>query len=369
MTNIFEFGLSFFDDNFREGRSIFTEEKYEVVKKVPENDLVQLLLFDMGINFAAIREGSNYSMQVFNLMNYFDQTNRLEVFYDHLVARRPDLTLEFSDVFSNILKSTSGEGTLEAAIINRPDPISIDKIYEKVSEFERRVCSISVPVGAVVKLGTGWLVGPDLVITNRHVVRDIIEGEADRSNVEFKFDYRTNSDGLVVNSGTVIGLYQEDDWCIAESPHAIEDLNLGTPDPSTDMLDYAIVRIDNAIGDRSVRKKSENKRGWFALFDNPLPTKDQDVIIIQHPNGEPLAESRGRVKEILGNRSRLRYDAVTYGGSSGSPVTDYKFNIVALHHAGDPIHPDFTRYNQAIPIGLIRADLVSKNVNLESFNE
>jgi V8-like Glu-specific endopeptidase len=80
--------------------------------------------------------------------------------------------------------------------------------------------------------------------------------------------------------------------------------------------------------------------------------------VLGHPDREPMAISMGRVLDHAANGVRLRHDAYTLGGSSGSPVFDANFQLVALHHAGDPAAGP-AQYNQAIPMTLIRADIAA----------
>jgi endonuclease G, mitochondrial len=60
------------------------------------------------------------------------------------------------------------------------------------------------------------------------------------------------------------------------------------------------------------------------------------VSIIQHPNGEPkqLAIRENRVVDILPDF--VHYQTDTAPGSSGSPVLNDQWEVVALHHSGVP---------------------------------
>jgi V8-like Glu-specific endopeptidase len=53
---------------------------------------------------------------------------------------------------------------------------------------------------------------------------------------------------------------------------------------------------------------------------------------------------------------RVRYATNTLGGSSGSPCFNFDWDLIALHHYGDPSY-NHPKYNQGIPIGLIRERL------------
>jgi V8-like Glu-specific endopeptidase len=53
--------------------------------------------------------------------------------------------------------------------------------------------------------------------------------------------------------------------------------------------------------------------------------------------------------------TRVRYRTNTEAGSSGSPCFDINWNLIALHHLGDPNYDQLHKpeYNQGIPISAI----------------
>jgi V8-like Glu-specific endopeptidase len=55
---------------------------------------------------------------------------------------------------------------------------------------------------------------------------------------------------------------------------------------------------------------------------------------------------------VTGAGTRLRHTVPTENGSSGSPIFDGDWNLVAMHHSGDPsmVHPS---YNEGIPLSAI----------------
>ena len=59
------------------------------------------------------------------------------------------------------------------------------------------------------------------------------------------------------------------------------------------------------------------------------------VAILQHPDGSPFLQlSLGRILNLEGDR--FYYDANTSHGSSGGPVFDANWNLLGIHHWGQP---------------------------------
>lgn len=62
---------------------------------------------------------------------------------------------------------------------------------QKLSAIEGRVCRVEVPFadGRRVR-GTAFLVGPDLALTNYHVMKPVLDGEVQAADATLRFDYR-----------------------------------------------------------------------------------------------------------------------------------------------------------------------------------
>lgn len=167
---------------------------------------------------------------------------------------------------------------------------------------------VSVVSGQPSAYGTGFLVSPRLLITNHHVLGD----PATARNSIAEFDYQRRNDGSLIQS-TSFAL-----------------------DP--DMFFYADQDLDYACV--AVRQTSSTGRPLTNYGYNHLSEAEGKAIaaqwanIIQHPSGEPkqLSLRENQIVDVL--PQFLHYKTDTAPGSSGSPVYNDRWEVVALHHSG-----------------------------------
>jgi len=223
---------------------------------------------------------------------------------------------------------------------------------DRLSQVKRRVCRIEIDGAAA---GTGFLVGPDTVLTNWHVI-ERTQQDGDLGQVRCRFDYLLHANGAR-EEGLVVALQAE--GCIDSSPYSQAETT-ATPDnppPTNDELDYALLRLDAKIGEAGPAR-----RGWVDLHQSvPNLQKDAPILIVQHPDGAPMKLAMD-TQAIIGaneNGTRLRYSTNTEAGSSGSPCFSMNWEIVALHHFGDPAWNQ-PKFNQGVPIGRIRDRIVAR---------
>jgi hypothetical protein len=251
---------------------------------------------------------------------------------------------------------------LEKTIKARLPAFDFAVFREKMALVEGRVCRVELNGNAA---GTGFLVGPDTVLTNYHVLEGVLKGTTPAAAVTCRFDYKVLADKSRVD-GAAVGLHPTG-WKVDASPPAPAELTR-TPDnppPTPDELDYALVRLTRRFGEEPAAPKGgaeAPRRGWLAFPAlAPAFVSKMPLMIAQHPDGMPLklAVDTESVIGVNANHTRVRYATNTEAGSSGSPVFDLDWNLVALHHLGDPAYDHPPAYNQGVPIDKIRARIAS----------
>lgn len=163
--------------------------------------------------------------------------------------------------------------------------------------------------------GTGFLIAPDVVMTNNHVASAFYEDSAVKkaARVVLRFDFETAPDGIAVNAGIEHHLHPTD-WRIAHSPE--------------DELDFALLRLERAAGADVV---SGGLRGFLTPTDYSF-THGEGLVILQHPMAAPLKFALGPVDSPPWPADRVQYMVNTQGGSSGSPCFTQQRRVAALHH-------------------------------------
>ena len=193
-------------------------------------------------------------------------------------------------------------------IMGKSDLMSV-RYLELGLRVARTVGRIQVrgPDGSHRGYGTGFRVSPRLILTNNHVLGDAAAAGASR----IEFDFQEGLDGKLLTS------------IVAEL------------DPS------AFFTTDKTLDFSLVALKAEPREiaayGWNGLSSaEGKVIAGEYVTIIQHPSGErkQLALRENQVIDVLDDFLHYRTD--TSPGSSGSPVFNDQWEIVALHHSGIP---------------------------------
>jgi endonuclease G, mitochondrial len=228
------------------------------------------------------------------------------------IARNPVATAILSEakISPEVLSTEEFKRIVQERIIGQRDLMSISYL-EYGLWASRSVCRILLRSRSrrVIGYGTGFLVSPRLLMTNNHVLPSLEEA----ATALAEFNYQNSIKGEMLPS----------------LAYELDPLTLFITHKE---LDYSLV---------GVKEKPELPPlidfGW-----NPLIEEQGKVIIgeyvniIQHPNGEPkqLALRENRIIDLLDKF--LHYQTDTAPGSSGSPVFNDQWELVALHHSGVP---------------------------------
>jgi len=247
-----------------------------------------------------------------------DRANRL---LDKLQGAAPGaaeaMTVEFGEALGGGERVTPD--SVDDALLERV--IGRTRDFEFV-EFLEQALYASRSVGRVVQklaggrscFGTGFLVSPRLLITNHHVLPN--SESAARSTVEF--DYQRDRLGHDV---------RERAFRLDPAVFYLSDKE----------LDFAVVAVDPA-GVGSGRPLAHFK--WCPLLaDAGKIVAPEPINIVQHPKGErkQVVVRENRLIDALDGVDRFyHYEADTEPGSSGSPVFNDQWEVVALHHSGVP---------------------------------
>lgn len=158
---------------------------------------------------------------------------------------------------------------------------------------------------------TGFLISDSLLLTNHHVFPSRIDCRGCGANFDHYSDER----------GVRAGSYFELD-----------------PDMfyfSDEELDFALVGVKS----KGLNAEALTDFGKVRLIEATGKVQTgMSVNIIQHPGGgaRQYATINNRLVDILDESSFLHYETDTDKGSSGSPVFNDDWELLALHHSGVP---------------------------------
>jgi serine protease len=261
------------------------------------------------------------------------------------------------------------DGGLQALVVEGAKPAPAGPL-QAILWHSRHLCRIDIETTeGSIGSGTGFLVGPDLVLTNYHVV-----GELPPARIKCRFDYADmGSDS--VEFGTTISVLR----ILKTRRHSVSEgageyATSSIDHPKEDELDYALLQLQQPIGNEAYKTRGvESARGWIHLPRNKPDTHPKSLVyILQHPLGQPIAIADGPRAVAQPATTRIRYLTPTLAGSSGSPCFQFPADgaaepvIVAVHNYGEPHWPKGKKseFNHGVPIELIARDIKNSGHDL-----
>lgn len=158
-------------------------------------------------------------------------------------------------------------------------------------------------------LGTGFMVSPRLLLTNHHVLT--ADTLAAASVVEFNYQRDRRLRELTRRT-----------FKLAPRQFFLNDKD----------LDFALVAVDADEDEAGLAEF-----GWCPLIaEEGKIVEGEPIHIVQHPRGElkQVVVAENRLVQLLDRHAH--YHADTLPGSSGAPVFNKQWEVVALHHSGVP---------------------------------
>lgn len=192
-------------------------------------------------------------------------------------------------------------------------------------------------------VGTGFLIGSSTLITNNHVftgTQEILASAADADGATAVFNYEQDSNGK---------FEQEDVYALRPTSlfHA------------STTLDYAICGVERTPG---------QTWGEITLPEASDFAPGDDVYIIQHPRGAPKQVAASGNQITFVDDPIIQYTTDTLRGSSGSPVFDFRWRLIAIHHANKEVADDSGNpyfRNEGILISAISRDLAKAGIDVQ----
>ena len=191
----------------------------------------------------------------------------------------------------------NGRALLEKAVSGRAALVHVSQLAVALARA-RAVVKIVRPDGGT---GTGFLIPGDRLLTNHHVLPDA---------------------ALAADSTAIFNFQRAVSGC--DEPAETLRLEPGRAFLTSEADDFTVVGVPEGTSSR-----------WGCIeLRRSTVTRGELVNIIQHPGGGP--KQMGLSFEVVAfvGAGRLQYLSDTQPGSSGAPVFDSRWNVVALHHSG-----------------------------------
>jgi V8-like Glu-specific endopeptidase len=189
-------------------------------------------------------------------------------------------------------------------------------------------------------VGTGFLVGPHMILTNYHVIPTADVARVARA--EFNFQTAAGG-GLSATRAYVL------------DPEALFRTNPG--------LDYTLVALGLSLAMPPIEMWGQLQ---LSVDEDPVPR--EHVTIVQHLGGLPKRIGLTANAVLQVNSPYVRYSTDAMPGSSGSPVFNDRWEVIAIHHSVGPplmVPGGETRHlNEGVLMSAIVRDLARQGLDI-----
>ena len=319
-------------------------------------DLERMVRFQLDLRLDLITTSGNLIQTVFELVEWSSREGRLAELVMAARTQNPgNVALRNFAEEIGLAPATPPQAEVESIIqrVKMPYNLDITTWLRGAQAREAAVCRVTTGDDTSSYLFTGFLVGPDIMMTCYHTFSYVFDGRHDPASVRLRFDYmevQTN-DGTKVSEGVEYHLAATD-WLIAHSP--------------MDALDYVLLRVDGRPGDDPVGgQPGAPPRRWLDPAATHIFRHGDPLYIIHHPGGGPrkVAVFDEAVIKVNSDQTRVTYRIDTEAGASGSPCFSADWNLVAMQRAWSA-----DGFGEGIPMSAIVANLSKKGLKASLFD-
>lgn len=292
-----------------------TELTYFLASIYYRQEEIISLLVRAGLKPQKISHSSNATVFWTNVIDYAEKSGKLYDLINIIISDGHEQNEYLKALAENIDTSYKSPYSSSNALNDFP----VDKgDLEKLTDGKNSILPISFLEEGIKKsrsvarivtmdgLGSGFITKNSYLLTNNHVIGSVKAA----SGAKVQLNYQLGSNGLL---------------------QKFNEFGLDPTTPNGFMTsvtnDWTLVRIKNF---------GEPFSEQFGHIDlkNVKVSKGDYVNIIQHPAGEHKQIALYHNVVVGCSDSRVQYLTDTLPGSSGSPVFNSNWEVVALHHAG-----------------------------------
>lgn len=290
--------------------ALFMADKVGIARGTINTDQAPILIWREILNATA---AAALSRDLVKLVRDATPRNPKRPFLDALLAEAPAIAVDAEprgqDAEPRFIRDSDEVSEPEALLFHDDLTIPtgrVTRLIGTLAELLRlapSVCRVRAETPQGIQLGTAFRVGPDLLLTNHHVLHDKAGARATVVTAEFGYEEDADGNGLPTRAipcdVASIAAEDADDWGIIR---ASEPLDAAWP--------------------------------ILALSQAAVPVRGEAAFIIQHPGGDRKRIGFVRNQITAVDEAVVHYLTDTQTGSSGAPVLNARGQLIALHHAG-----------------------------------
>lgn len=220
--------------------------------------------------------------------------------------------------------------------------------------------AITNNLGIAETLGTGWRVGTDLLVTNRHVVEQIVSNPTESATV-WKLDNakKPHVDFALTNSAQAAQRFQVSELVYVANEPLLDVAFLRATSETSALPESLVIDWSKEGPGREIKRNNGEK--FF---------QGRQIYVVGHPYRQGHSElvtsvfgvadglkrcSPGRVTRMDDPNPRLEHDCSTLGGNSGSCVfASDTHEVIGVHVGGVDVNDNTAKGSANLALALCR---------------